>query len=959
MKQFSKWMTLLLLIVLPFMVSARKMKIKEFKLKNGLTVVLNEDHSKKEVFGLVLCKAGAKNDADGATGMAHYQEHMLFKGTTALGTSDWEKEKPHIDRIIELYDQLGETTNDSVRLSIQKQINKESIAAGKYSILNETSNLINRIGGTNLNAGTGWDETVFYNSFPPNQLERWLSLYSHRFEKPVFRAFQSELETVYEEKNMYSDNFITAIFDKFNSNLYKNHPYGQHTIIGTTEDLKNPSLTKMYDFFNTYYVPNNMALVLVGDFDSEIAIPMIKKYFSKWEYKELPKSKTYSEEPFNGREEVKVKMSPVKLEAIGFRSIPKGHKDELSLELFNMLLSNDKETGAFDKLSQDGKIMAAQNISMHLTDYGSEIILVVPKLLFQSISKAEKIVLDELYRVRDGGFDTMELNDAKLELMINYQLNLESFENRGNLIADYLVQGKNIRSIDTYVDELSNISREDVIKVAQKYYGQNYLAFISKRGFPKKEIINKPQYDPIVTDTKNTSSYALQFDSIKETPISVSFVDFSKDIKSKSFNNKSQLYKTHNPLNDIFSLDIQYKVGNQSNIKYDFVTNLMNVSSIESMSLSQMQSKFAHIGCNYSFSCDEETVSISISGRDQDFDHCISLLSKLIKDPILTKKQLNITKKSIKSERKMERENPSDVAGALLSYVLFKEKADNLNRISRKELRRFKVSDFNQLWQEITSYECSVHYVGNLSLESVYSSIDNSLHYSKNEPKKMENVDKRVFQTISENVVYFVNREDALQSTIYFVQNGDKYNSEILPYSEAYNAYFGDGFSSIVLQEIREYRSLAYSAFAQYIQSSDTTMNDLFIGMVGTQSDKTLEAVEVFHQLVDSMPQKPERMDYISPYLTQKCITSRPNFRALSQVVEYWKKLGYTYDPNKDLFTVSKKLSFDDIYKFYKSHIQSKPMATIIVGNEDNIDMNSLEKYGKIVRIKEKTLYRK
>lgn len=959
MRKITKWMVLSLFLVLPFMVSAKKMKIKEFKLQNGLTVVLNEDHSKKEVFGLVLCKAGAKNDADGATGMAHYQEHMLFKGTTSLGTSNWEKEKPHIDRIIELYDQLGETTNDSVRLSIQKQINQESIAAGKYSILNETSNLINRIGGTNLNAGTGWDQTVFYNSFPPNQLERWLSLYSHRFEKPVFRAFQSELETVYEEKNMYSDNFITAIFDKFNNSFYKNHPYGQHTIIGTTEDLKNPSLTKMYDFFNTYYVPNNMALVLVGDFDSAKAEPMIKKYFSNWKYKELPESKTYPEEPFNGREEVKVKMSPIKMETIGFRSTPKGHIDELPLELFNMLLSNDKETGAFDKLAQEGKIMAAQNISMHLADYGSEIILVVPNLFFQSISKAEKIVLDELYRVRDGDFDTLELNDAKLELSLNYKLSLESFENRGNLIADHLVQGKNIQTMDSYVDQLTHISREDVIKVAQKYYGKNYLAFISKRGFPKNEVISKPQYEPIVTDTKNISSYAQQFDSIKETPISINFVDLNKDIESKDFNSRSILYKTYNPLNDIFSLEIQYKVGNQVNNKYDLVSQLMNVSSVESMTLAQLQSEFAHIGCNYSFSCDADMVTVSISGKDQDLDHCISLLSKLMKDPILNKKQLNITKKAIKSDRKMERENSSDVSGALLSYVLFNEKSDNLNRISRKELRRFKMTDFKQLWQEITSYECSVHYVGNLPLDTVYTSIDSRLHYSSNEPKQMNSVVKRKFQTITENVVYFVNREDALQSTIYFVQNGAKYNSKIMPYCEAFNAYFGDGFSSIVLQEIREYRSLAYSAFAQYIQLPDTTMNDLFIGMVGTQSDKTLEAVEVFHHLVDTMPQKPERMDYIAPYLTQKCITSRPGFRALSQTIESWKKLGYSHDPNKELFTVSKELSFDDIYELYQSYVQSKPMATIIVGNEDNIDMKTLERYGKVVRIKEKTLYRK
>lgn len=229
--------------------------VEVYQLDNGLTVILNEDHNLPQVFGSIMVRAGGKDDPKGATGMAHYQEHMLFKGTQELGTTNWEAEKPHIDSIFRLYDKLGRETDADIRKTIQKEINQESLKAGKYAVPNEMFNLLRNMGGTGVNAGTGPDYTIFYNAFPPTQMEKWLDLYSHRFENPVFRSFQSELEVVYEEKNMYSDMFIFSMIENFNKNFFRNHPYGQQTLIGTVEDLKNPSLSKMYDFFTTCMCP--------------------------------------------------------------------------------------------------------------------------------------------------------------------------------------------------------------------------------------------------------------------------------------------------------------------------------------------------------------------------------------------------------------------------------------------------------------------------------------------------------------------------------------------------------------------------------------------------------------------------------------------------------------------------------------------------------------------------------
>ena len=180
-----------------------------YKLDNGLTVMLNEDHNETSVFGAIVVDGGGKRDPKDATGIAHYLEHLLFKGTSKMGTVDYETEKIYLDSIEVLYDELASKEKDRERVKIQKEINRISIKAAEYAIPNEFDRLIEGMGGTGLNAGTGSDFIYYFNSFPSTQIEKWMEVYSHRFLDPVFRLFQAELEIVYEEKNRAMDNPVS------------------------------------------------------------------------------------------------------------------------------------------------------------------------------------------------------------------------------------------------------------------------------------------------------------------------------------------------------------------------------------------------------------------------------------------------------------------------------------------------------------------------------------------------------------------------------------------------------------------------------------------------------------------------------------------------------------------------------------------------------------------------------
>lgn len=273
-----------------------------YELDNGLRVYLTENHEEPRFYAEIAVRAGSKHDPADATGLAHYLEHLLFKGNRNLGTLDYEAERPHLERIVELYEQHFAETNPERRAEIYAEINQVAQQAAEYAIPNEIDKLYNSMGASGLNAHTWHEETVYKVSLPSNRLEQWALIESDRFINPVFRLFHTELETVYEEKNRSLDNPGRVIATAVDELLYKVHPYGQQPTIGTVEDLKNPSLVYIRDYFDTYYVPNNMGIFISGDIDIDNTIELIAEQFNEWEPRPVPEVGPWVEPELTGAE---------------------------------------------------------------------------------------------------------------------------------------------------------------------------------------------------------------------------------------------------------------------------------------------------------------------------------------------------------------------------------------------------------------------------------------------------------------------------------------------------------------------------------------------------------------------------------------------------------------------------------------------------------------------------------
>lgn len=932
------------------------LEVKTYKLANGLTVYLNEDHSKPEIYGAVIVKTGSRNDPEDATGIAHYFEHIMFKGTDRIGTVDWETEKIYLDSISMYYDRLFETTDEQLRKNIQHEINRLSIRAAEYAIPNETDILLRDIGGDKLNAGTGFDQTVYYNSFPAYQLEKWMEIYAERFRNPVFRLFQSELETVYEEKNLYSDVPVQMMIEDFLHTHYQGHPYSR-PIIGFTEHLKNPRLSKMMEFYNTWYVANNMALILAGSFDTDEIIPMIEEKFGGWRSGELPASPDYTLEPYNGREFRQVRMSPVRIGIMGFRTVPAGHTDDPAMKIATKLLSNEAGTGIFDRMMMDNSIMAVQPIGLQAPDHGSYLILFIPKIIGQRFRNAENLVNDGLASLRTGDFSDELLDATKLEYQKEFQRSLETAEKRAYLLMSAFIEGREWDDILQERDEIEKITRDEVIRVANTYLNNDRLVYWSKMGFPKKDKLEKPDWEPIIPqNTGERSEFAQMLDQMPETWPEPSFIEFGKEVRFEPIKEGYDFYYTPNPYNDIFTLSIQYRKGTLHENLSSSAMDYMNLIGTAEKPFREYRSELQQLGARLSFTAGENDATVHIEGFDEHLVPTLKLVNEMLVNPGKDDTQLDKFLQGIKGNNKMRRDDPMTIGNALYQYALYGEESSHVRNLTYKEAKKLKGDQLIAIFRDLMNYEGDIVYTGNRPFDVVKAAVFENIHLA-DQPQKAEYIEpaRRQFDG---NTVYLHHNKKARQSNINFYLEGNILSEQERALTNAFNEYFGSGMSSLVFQEIREFRSLSYAAYAIYRPAFLQTNPAHLTGYMNTQSDKTIESMQAMSELITDMPSKPERMEGIRKGLMQSVFTSQPDFRDLGNTVARWRRQGYDSDPRAFRYSIYNRLDFNDIMKFYKEQLWNKPLLITVTGDLKRIDRKDLEKYGQLVDLKYKDFIR-
>lgn len=936
-----------------------QLEVKELKLSNGMTVWLNEDHSQPKVFGAVVVKAGAKDCPN--TGIAHYFEHIMFKGTDRIGTTDYAAEKPWLDSISAQYDLLSQTKDETTRTRIQKHINELSIKAADYVIPNEYSRLISKYGGSSLNAGTGQDLTYYHNSFLPQFMEQWCWLNSERLMTPVFRGFQGELENVYEEKNRAADD-MGDVQDKIFKAVFKTQPYA-YPVLGSTENLKNPRLSDMAAFFKKYYVASNMCLILCGDIRPDAAlVTLLEKTFGRVQTGPVPERRKSPMPAIEAgdRQQIKLPIPLIGAEALVFKAPTEYEADANALDLANMLLYNGK-AGLLDSLTNEHKVLVSAAMTAGLDDAAGSAIIVIPNL-FGKMKKAEGRVLEQVQQVMDGNFSEEQVEILKQQMLMDAQRELETISSRSQRMVMTFSKGRSWQDVLDKIEGIRRLTKADVVAAARKYYGGNYITLSKKYGTPQKETLKQPGYKPVSPKNLDAkSAFALQLEQIPAKNMAVRTVDFEQDIVIKPLNNHVTLYYKDNPVNDVFTFTLRYKDGELHTPALSVLGSCLSQLGTDSLNRQQLGQAWQRIGATMEVVPGDVAFSINFTGPDKQLVPALRLLAHFLRSAKGDQKALKDAKDEDRIDRKSFGKQKDDVLRPAIHRIAYGERSSYLKQLSRKEVKALKNEDLMALFRELQQYDCELFYCGRQPIEYVAAQAQQALPLSQCTKPQADTF--RPFLQYDEPVVYFYHVPKSRQNYIVsYDAIGALPTQEERVKFKLWDEYFGGGMSSVLFQNVREFRSLAYatggSAFTTSLaQHSDASQG--YVTVTGTQADKTLEALSTVDSLLRQLPMKENNLEAARQSVLNDIQNNYPTFRTLGKYVANQLRDGYVSDPNTGIARGIPSVTSQDIMQFHQKHVTSnKNRIWIVIGDRKITDMKALARYGKVVELRKEDVYR-
>jgi zinc protease len=928
--------------------------VRRVVLDNGLTVLLSENHERPEVFGAVVVRTGGKNDPPDNTGMAHYLEHMLFKGTTTLGTTDWERERPLQERLETLYEQRRSATGDA-RKRIDEEIGQTVAQTYAFTVPNEIDQLLETIGATGVNAFTSYDETVYHNTFPSSQMQTWLAIYAQRFQDPVFRLFPTELEAVYEEKNIAIDTTGYELFRTFMRHAFPNHPYGTNDILGEVEHLKNPSLKAMKAYYERWYVPGNMALVLSGAFDIDEVLPMIDEHFGAWARGPDPVAELRPLPPFERDQRVSARATPVRVGAIAYRTVPESHPDYAALQLARRLLSNEQRSGLIDRISDGGKVLYAVHVPADLADHNLDVIAYVPRILTQSFRAAERLMTEPFRQIAKGAFDAAQFEALKEGLLVEERARWESNEERALAIGHAFVAHDGWKGHLDYLARLETLTKADVLRVANELFADRRLIMRSRAGLPKKARLDKPEHPPV---EPRKGAHSELFEALRTMPTGeprIEFVDFS-DVQTVQVQDGVPLRVNGNPFNDLYQLELRFGVGSDAIRELDVLEDYIARIGSEQTPGPRMRERLFALSTTLEADAEIDRFVVRLSGPQAHMSAALTLLAELMEEPRAERKPLRQVRREIWAFRRLDRKNPPSVGSALREHVLYRDDSRYHREYGPSGARFLGTRRLMKAWDRVQGHALEIGYVGNETPEAVASMLRERLPLRKNPTPAVPHL-VYARQLPATTTVYFVPQRGAVQTQLWFALEGTPLEVETRPAADAFASYFGGGMAGLVFQEIREFRALAYSARAWYARDEEVVQRGHLVAHVGCQVDKTFEAIDVMVDLITKMPEREDRMDLVRSSLVRGQETESPSFRDLQDKIDSWTFTGEQEDPRRRTQKAYGELTFDDISSFYRDHVAGKPLAIMVVADPRKVKPRDLRKYGKVVRLRKGQLY--
>jgi len=927
------------------------MKVRIYTLDNGLKVYISANSEKPRVTAHIAVNTGHRNDPAETTGLAHYLEHLMFKGTSHFGTSNYEAELPILNQITDLYEQHYKLTDPEARKAKYHEIDSVSQVAAQYNIPNEYDKLMASIGGESSNAYTWFDVTCYTEDVPSNELDNWAKIQSDRFQNMVIRGFHTELEAVYEEKNISLASDGEKQFDALMMKLFPSHSYGTQTTLGTQEHLKSPSIVNIQNYYKRYYKPNNIAICLVGDLDYDQALATVEKYFGSWQpgndisprkFPAQPVFTTPQDSTVVGQEQESIML------AWRFKGAADLQNDTLSL--VSHILTNGT-AGLIDlDLNNKMEVQEAGAENLALKDYSAFILSGIPNE-GQTLDEVKALLLGEIDKLKKGEFDESLLKAIVNNMKLDYNKAIEGNRGRVSILVDAYINGQDWTDAVQQIDRISRITKTDVMRFASEYFTDGYACVKKLQGEDTNvKKIDKPQITAIPTNRHLHSAFLDEVSNTKVESIQPRFVDFEKDITfGKTKAALPVVYKQNNE-NEIFTLTFRYEFGQQADNRLDVASVLIDLLGTNKLSIEDIQKQFYALGCKAWIYSANDYLNITLTGLNENLASALTLMENHIQNAKADQNVYNMFVEQILKTREDSKKEQKACFSALWNYALYGNYNPTTNVMTAEQLKQTSPQTLIDLLKNLKNYQHTVLYYGPSEMQDVIAIIDKNHKTGKTLAPALTNTPYVQQQTPANEVV--IAPYDA--KNIYFRKlhnEGRKWNINEAATQSVFNEYFGGGMNTIVFQELREARGLAYNANAYYNSPSRQSDTEYVQEHIISQNDKMVDCIDVFGEITERLPQSESAFQLAKQNIEKSLQCNRiTRYSALNYYFQM-KRLGLTTDLNETIYRNLPSVTLDSIVNFEKQTMANKPWKYVILGNEKELNMDALQKIGSITRL--------
>ena len=889
------------------------------RLSNGMTVYLSPDPQEPSVVAHIAVRAGSSNDPERSTGLAHYLEHMLFKGTTKLGTLDYAKEKPHLDRIASLYGELRKPGTD--RAQILRDIDGETQLAAAFAVPNELDGLYARLGISGLNAFTDSDATVYVARVPKNRLAQWARVEAQRYSDAVFRLFWPELEAVYEEKNRGLDNPNQRWREAFVKAMFPRHGYGWSSTIGEVEHLKNPAYADMEAFFQRYYTPANMAILLSGDVDESV-LPMLERELAVFrrpageapEPGELP--------ALHGRTQLDVPVPANEGVILGWPLVSATHPDRVAIEIMDRLLLDGSSGILQRELLLPQKVATAGSNPSFLREAGY-FELYADALAGQRHDELEQLLLDMAGKLKRGEFSDGELAAAILSTDIEQQRTIESNGGRLAVMERAFIDGEDWHDVVQRTERTRQVTRADITRVATRYLTGDFLVVRKVKGLANPPKITKPGITAVPVDPTRRGAFAQAILDLPAAPIEPVAVSAGRDFTRATLPT-GPLISVANSRNGLFTVRYEFEVGRADDRFVCLALEILRVSGAGKRSADELARELHQLGVTVNTGCSRLDSTITLSGIDRNLDAALALMREWLAAPVFDDATVKARVATVLTERANAVANPQAIAAAQQDYSLHGQDSDFLVVPSNKQLAAVTPAQLKATLTSFLHWKHRTSYFGPRVASEAATAVvlgDGKRATAPRKPVKLR----------APNTALVTVQPTALTQIWLFWPR-----PAATPAERALGAVFSEYIGPILFQEVREARGLAYSVFGGYGAGARRADDAQVAAYVGTQGDKAHDAVDAVLATLRGAVDDP-RFAQAKDTLAERHRVERIAPRQLAATVYRWEDEGEAADPRAARYALAGQVDRAALERWMKATL-ARPVIVSIVGDHSKLD---------------------